>query len=126
LKLKPGMTANVTVEIARQEDVLRVPSAALRFNPSGSASRPSQAREGGAQVWVLRDAQLQPVHVRPGLSDGTTTAVASDELHENLRVVTGSAAGNSESAGAPANQSPLVPFGGRGRGGRGNSSGGRR
>ena len=34
LKLKPGMTANVTVEIARNDDVLRVPNAALRFRPS--------------------------------------------------------------------------------------------
>ncbi len=34
LKLKPGMTANVTVEIARADDALRVPSSALRFRPT--------------------------------------------------------------------------------------------
>jgi HlyD family secretion protein len=34
LKLKPGMTANVKVEIARRSDVLRVPNAALRFRPT--------------------------------------------------------------------------------------------
>lgn len=34
LKLKPGMTANVTIEIARRNDVLRVPNAALRFRPT--------------------------------------------------------------------------------------------
>jgi HlyD family secretion protein len=34
LKLKPGMTANVTIEIARREHVLRVPNAALRFRPT--------------------------------------------------------------------------------------------
>ena len=34
LKLKPGMTATVTLEIARSEDTLRVPNAALRFRPS--------------------------------------------------------------------------------------------
>jgi HlyD family secretion protein len=34
LKLKPGMTANVKVEIAKKSDVLRVPNAALRFRPS--------------------------------------------------------------------------------------------
>ena len=34
LKLKPGMTANVTIEIARRTDVLRVPNAALRFRPT--------------------------------------------------------------------------------------------
>lgn len=34
LKLKPGMTATVTVEIARADDVLRVPTGALRFRPT--------------------------------------------------------------------------------------------
>jgi HlyD family secretion protein len=34
LKLKPGMTANVKVEIAKKSDTLRVPNAALRFKPS--------------------------------------------------------------------------------------------
>ena len=34
LKLKPGMTANVTIEIARRDGVLRVPNAALRFRPN--------------------------------------------------------------------------------------------
>ncbi len=34
LLLKPGMTANVTIEIARRQDVLRVPNAALRFRPT--------------------------------------------------------------------------------------------
>jgi len=34
LKLKPGMTANLRVQIARRPDVLRIPNAALRFRPS--------------------------------------------------------------------------------------------
>jgi HlyD family secretion protein len=34
LKLKPGMTANLKVQIAKRSDVLRVPNAALRFRPS--------------------------------------------------------------------------------------------
>ena len=34
LKLKPGMTATISLEIARRENVVRIPSAALRFRPS--------------------------------------------------------------------------------------------
>ena len=34
LKLKPGMTATVTLEIARRENILRVPNSALRFRPT--------------------------------------------------------------------------------------------
>jgi HlyD family secretion protein len=34
LKLKPGMTATVTIQVASRENVLRVPNAALRFRPT--------------------------------------------------------------------------------------------
>jgi len=49
LKLKPGMTANVTVEIARADDVLRVPNAALRFRPTtdGTQAANGEPRQGG-------------------------------------------------------------------------------
>jgi HlyD family secretion protein len=44
LKLKPGMTATVTVEIARADNVLRVPSVALRFEPPADAvASPAEA-----------------------------------------------------------------------------------
>jgi len=36
LKLKPGMTANVNVEIAAREEAVRVPNAALRFRPTAA------------------------------------------------------------------------------------------
>ena len=49
LKLKPGMTATLTVEVARRDDVLRVPSAALRFKPTSRCSRRS-ARQPRADV----------------------------------------------------------------------------
>jgi HlyD family secretion protein len=34
LRLRPGMTANVTVEVAREDNTLHVPSSALRFSPT--------------------------------------------------------------------------------------------
>ena len=34
MKLKPGMTANVTIQIASSENVLRVPTSALKFRPT--------------------------------------------------------------------------------------------
>ena len=44
LKLKPGMTANVKVEIAKRTDVLRVPNAALRFRPTAGNVRGARTR----------------------------------------------------------------------------------
>jgi HlyD family secretion protein len=99
LKLKPGMTAKVTVEIAREEAVLRVPNAALRFRAS---------REAGSRVWTIDGAgQPRPIIVRTGLSDGTTTAILDAELAASDEVVTGvavEAGGSTQAAG-----SPLIP-----------------
>jgi HlyD family secretion protein len=53
LKLKPGMTANVTVEVSRRDNAIRVPNAALRFRPSNDMfaalgqTPPSAAGGGG-------------------------------------------------------------------------------
>jgi HlyD family secretion protein len=46
LKLKPGMTANVTIEVSRRQNVLRVPAAALRFKPDAK----TLARFGGGST----------------------------------------------------------------------------
>jgi HlyD family secretion protein len=109
-RLKPGMTANVTIEIARAENVVKVPNAALRFQPLDAGSqtrRRTPGTEVGARVWTLRDGQLQPVTVQTGLSDGTTSAIVGGDLRENTPVVTGAPVASTGTA-APA-ASPLIP-----------------
>jgi HlyD family secretion protein len=54
LKLKPGMTANVSIEIARRTDVVRVPNTALRFRPTAEifaalGQTPPPAGAGGGR-----------------------------------------------------------------------------
>jgi HlyD family secretion protein len=48
LKLKPGMTANVTFVFADKSDVLRVPNAALRFRPPAELSRAAASAPGSS------------------------------------------------------------------------------
>jgi HlyD family secretion protein len=98
LKLKPGMTAAVTIETARADDAMKVPNAALRFRPQGERSG----------VWVLEHGTLTRVPVEAGLSDGTQTAVVSDALTTGMRVVTGTSAPAGATPAAPAS-SPLIP-----------------
>jgi HlyD family secretion protein len=110
-KLKPGMTATVTVEVGREDEVLRVPNAALRFTPQAEGG--GMARAGDPHVWVLREGQPHAVPVETGLTSGTTTAVVSGALRERDQVITSAAAG-----GASAPQQSTSPFMPGGRGGR--------
>jgi HlyD family secretion protein len=48
MQLRPGMTANVSFIIAKRDGVLKVPNAALRFQPDGAAQSP--AAEGGGET----------------------------------------------------------------------------
>jgi HlyD family secretion protein len=125
LKLKPGMTAAVTIETARADGVMKVPNAALRFRPSDEVFdaldqraperlQPTRQDRGRASVWVLEQGALTRVAVEPGINDGTQTAVVSSELKPGSRVVTGFS-GPAATPAAPAT-SPLIPAG---RGGRG-------
>jgi HlyD family secretion protein len=49
LRLKPGMTANVTVQTDTRQDVLKVPNAALRFRPAGMEARGMGGNGQGGQ-----------------------------------------------------------------------------
>jgi len=100
LQLKPGMTANVAITIARADDVLKVPNAALRFR----AER-GQARH---RVWVLNGTTLTAVRVETGVDDGTTTAIVGGDLPEGARVVTGAAQATAATT-QPSSASPLMP-----------------
>ena len=104
LKLKPGMTAAVTVETSRVNDAITVPNAALRFRPTQA----SQSGERGPAVWVLDNGEMQRVPVRPGISDGTRTAILSGDLEPGAIVVTGTAPAGTTSTVAPTT-SPLLP-----------------
>jgi HlyD family secretion protein len=115
LKLKPGMTANVTVETARRENVLRVASAATRFRPTAEAlaalgvpaASAAAASKGGraangqsvtAVVWRVVGKSMEPVVVETGLSDGTTTEVKGGGVNAEDVLVTAVNAGSTGSA----------------------------
>ncbi len=123
LKLKPGMTASLTFEVARRDAVLRVPNAALRFTPTAAMfaalqqTAPKPAR--GAQVWRLVDGQLAPVSVQTGLSDGSQTELVGASLPEGTEVVTsvtvaGSTAARSTSGTGPTAGNPFMGLTGPG------------
>jgi HlyD family secretion protein len=100
--LLPGMTANLRLLVARKEDVLKVPNAALRFRlPDAPAASEEAKRRGQAKtqpglpgrVFVLDDdGSPQPLSVRIGISDGQMTEILSGDVAEGAKVVTGGGA----------------------------------
>ncbi|MDA8326836.1 MAG: efflux RND transporter periplasmic adaptor subunit [Nitrospiraceae bacterium] len=89
LKLKPGMTANVTVITDIRRDALRVPNAALRFSMPESfyAGKPVKNKKYGPGVWVLENEMPRRVAIKTGLTDGNYTEVVSGDLAEGAKVI---------------------------------------
>ena len=94
LALKPGMTAATQIIIDQRNDVLRVPSQALRYAPatagarrrSGTSAKNGQAPQ--ARVWVLRDGKPVRVAVTAGLDDDTFTEIVKGGLKAGDLVIT--------------------------------------
>ena len=115
VKLKPGMTANVTIEVEKAVDAIRVPSAALRFTPTpellaalGQQVAGGRGAGAGRHVWMMAGGQLQAVPVSAGVSDGVNTAILDGALPEGASVATGVRVAQTASA-APTTASPLLP-----------------
>lgn len=124
LLLLPGMTANVRIITAHKDNALKVPNAALRFNPpansdakgdkknmSGFSPAPTFPKRGkdrseGSRVWVQdKDGKPSAVTVRLGLTDGSMTEIIADDsqITAGTEVIIGmqSTARSKPAAGAP-------------------------
>jgi HlyD family secretion protein len=124
LKLRPGMTANISFQVGLRMNTLRIPNAALRFFPQPEQVRPEDRKllEGTIQyqevdeqavaarsaeekaesrrlrnrrhVWARDGDQLRAIEVITGLSDSKNTEVVSGELRATQLLVTGLAPRN--------------------------------
>jgi HlyD family secretion protein len=133
LKLMPGMTANVTIQVAKKDDVLRIPAAALRFKPKsadrkgepaekkgktavekpaggpqGGAGRPGGRKGSGPQVYVLRDGQPVAVPITTGIAGSAGIELVEGALKEGDEVIT-------EQSSGEAKKKPAAMGGGMGR-----------
>lgn len=85
LKLKPGMTANVSIIVAVKKDVLKMPNAALRFKPSEKGAQTAEKK--GPGVWISEKGQLRRISISTGISDGSYTEVVSGDLREGQEII---------------------------------------
>lgn len=114
-KLKPRLTANVTIFTQTREGVTRVSNKALRFVPEPAVigHRTVQDTDAPHKVWTLEGTAFVAHPVRTGLSDGQHTEIL-EGIAEGTRIVTGTTVSGSPEAGAPGTpaggeQSPFMP-----------------
>jgi len=112
LKLKPGLTANVTIYTLELKDALAVPSKALRFHPSEAmlndgetiVDNPGQ----GSKVWVKEGPELKAYIVETGTTNGMLTEVKSG-VNEGMTVITDVSAGELEEEEEEQTTNPFMP-----------------
>ena len=88
-KLIPGLTANLTIYVTQEKDILTIPNKAFRFLPhdypdaKNLPAAPADVEPFMAvapdmkRVWVVRDNALVPVIIKTGVSNGAVTQVIS-------------------------------------------------
>jgi HlyD family secretion protein len=109
LKLMPGMTASLTVETARRDNVLRAPAAAVRFRPTPGLLEALGAEPAkGSVLWQEQGESITAVPVKTGLSDGTWTELIESPIEEGARVVTRAAVAAEGSATPARSSNPLM------------------
>ena len=83
-KLKPGMTANVSIIVAGKRDILKVPNTALRFRPP-ETGKPAVYKNAG--VWLLANQSPKRIAVTTGIGDDKYTEIISGEIKEGQEVI---------------------------------------
>ncbi len=113
LKLKPGLTANVTINTLERNNILSVPTKALRFTPTKETVNPGDKIvdcQGAHKVWVNEGNTLKAYAVQTGITNGTRTQIISG-IKEGARVITEltSVSADESAASQESERSPFAP-----------------
>ena len=140
LKLMPGMTATVSIEVTSRDNVLRVPLLALKFIPPdlnnnasgpspqtsafGATNQPTDGKPMGerprrnpnaGRVWILENGQLKSLPVTRGIQNTRYSEILESTLNDGDSVIVGTVGGPTPSSQAAQNPfMPRMPGGGGG------------
>ena len=111
LKLKSGLTANVTIYTAEKQGVLSVSTKALRFTPTPETVGKMKIADckGKNKLWTKQGNTLQAHSVQLGMSDGIHTEILSGLAEGTEIVTTVTELAEEETAAAPQEKSPFAP-----------------
>lgn len=110
LKLKPRLTANVTIYTTHKENVLTIPNKALRFTPTVETvgKRHIEDTRATHKVWVEQGKSLKAIPVTIGLADNSNTEILSG-IRIGQVIITGIQAATSTETSTTGEQNPFMP-----------------
>ncbi len=111
LKLKPGLTANVTIFTLEKNNVLTVPAKALRFSPSEALMAEDETItdcEGRNKLWVKKGKEFKAIPVEIGVTNGNLTEIISG-VDAGTEVLADIVFGEVEEESAQGNSNPFMP-----------------
>jgi HlyD family secretion protein len=91
LKLKPGMTANVSIITNKSENVICAPNIALKFTPNTDGQK--YKTQG---IWILQNNKPRRIDIEAGASDDSQTEIISKDLKEGDKIIIGVSGNSSE------------------------------
>lgn len=109
LKLKPGMTANITIYTLERDSVLLVPTKALKFTPSDGGDDTIIDCTAQHKLWLLEPGTVRAVAVEIGEAAGSQTEIVSG-VDEGALVATGIASATATEAVEPTASGERSPF----------------
>lgn len=118
LKLKPGLTATVTIYTQENKGVLSVPSKALRFTPEKETVGGMKIKDvanAKNKVWTIEGNTVVAHRVNIGMTDGSHTQVLSG-IRRGTKVITGVSSAtpddaSDDDAASSGESSPFAPKG---------------
>ena len=112
--LLPGMTAYVNIMVAKHDNVMLVPNAALRFKPKEDETQAGKVTRGDGQgqrngkkksgldnsatgkVYLIKEGKPTPIKVNVGISDGRVTEISSADIKVSDKVIIGENQSNTD------------------------------
>jgi len=88
LKLKPGMTANVSIITKRSENVMCAPSVAMKYSPETNGQKYQNPG-----IWVLENGKPKRIDIKEGASDDSNVEINSKVLKVGDKIIIGSTGG---------------------------------
>ena len=112
LKLKPGLTANVTIFTKEKNNIVTVPTKALKFTPNEKMLTEDQTIKdcnGEHKVWVLEDNTFRAIPVQVGITNGMLTEITGG-LKPGQKIITEfKMTGEDVVGGQNGNNNPFMP-----------------